>query len=222
MESSSNQLRQVFRRLSRAPLFTFITLITLTAGVGANTVAFSVLEGVLLKPLPYSRPDELVGVWHTAPGFNVKDLNAAPSNYFIYREQGQTFQDVGLYTGDSVSVTGIGEPEQLQALDFTDGVLPILGVQPILGRSFTREDDSAAKPETVMLSYGYWRRRFGGSPSVIGQRIILDAKAREIIGVLPKGFQFLDEEDPALILPFQFDRNKTNLGNFSYRALARL
>jgi len=217
-----NQLMLVLRRLVHAPMFTVITLITLAAGVGANTVVFSVLEGVLLKPLPYPHAEELIGVWHTAPGINLKELNAAPSNYFIYREQGQTFQDVGLYTGDSVSVTGIGEPEQLQALDFTDGVLPILGVQPILGRSFTREDDSPGKPETVMLSYGYWRRRFGGSPSVIGQRIILDAKAREIIGVLPKGFQFLDEQDPALILPLQFDRNKTNLGNFSYRALARL
>jgi predicted permease len=217
-----NQLKLVLRRLIHAPMFTVITLITLAAGVGANTVVFSVLEGVLLKPLPYPHPEELIGVWHTAPGINLKELNAAPSNYFIYREQGQTFQDIGLYTNDSVSVTGIAEPEQARALDFTDGVLPILGVQPILGRSFTREDDFPGKPETVMLTYGYWRRRFGGSPSVIGQRIILDAKAREIIGVLPKGFQFLDEEDPALILPFQFDRNKTNLGNFSYRALARL
>jgi predicted permease len=217
-----NQLKLVLRRLIHSPMFTVITLITLAAGVGANTVVFSVLEGVLLKPLPYPRAEELIGVWHSAPGINLKELNAAPSNYFIYREQSQTFQDIGLYTNDSVSLTGVGEPEQLRALDFTDGVLPILGIQPILGRSFTREDDSAGKPETVMLSYGYWRRRFGGSPSVIGQRIILDAKAREIIGVLPKGFQFLDEEDPALILPFQFDRNKTNLGNFSYRALARL
>ncbi len=217
-----NQLKLVLRRLIHAPMFTVITLITLAAGVGANTVVFSVLEGVLLKPLPYPHAEELIGVWHTAPGINLKELNAAPSNYFIYREQNQTFQDIGLYTGDSVSVTGIAEPEQVRALDFTDGVLPILGVQPILGRSFTREDDSPGKPETVMLSYGYWRRRFGGSPSVIGQRIVLDAKAREIIGVLPKGFQFLDEEDPALILPFQFDRNKTNLGNFSFRALARL
>src|SRR6266849_685287 len=222
MSSFRNQLRQVLRRLVHAPMFTVITLITLAAGVGANTVVFSVLEGVLLKPLPYPHAEELIGVWHTAPGINLKELNAAPSNYFIYREQSQTFQDIGLYTNDSVSVTGIAEPEQARALDFTDGVLPILGVQPILGRSFTREDDSPGKPETVMLTYGYWRRRFGGSPSVIGQRIILDAKAREIIGVLPKGFQFLDEEDPALILPFQFDRNKTNLGNFSYRALARL
>src|ERR1700731_2089482 len=91
MSTFNNELRQVLRRLRRAPMFTAITLITLAAGVGANTVVFSGLEGVLLKPLPYDRPDELVGVWHTAAGLNIGDVNMAPSNYFIYREQGQSF-----------------------------------------------------------------------------------------------------------------------------------
>src|SRR6202790_3562032 len=222
MSSFKDQLRQVLRRLGRAPMFTAITLITLAAGVGANTVVFIVLEGVLLKPLPYPHSEDLVGVWHTAPGINVKELTASPSTYFIYRSQGQTFQDIGLYTDDSVSVTGLAEPEQVRALEVTDAILPILGIPPLLGRAFTREDDSPGSPDTVMLTYGYWSRKFGGSPSVVGQRIVVDAKAREIIGVLPKGFHFLDEEDPVLILPFQFDRNKTFLGNFSYRALARL
>src|SRR5467141_5202780 len=108
MESFKSELKQVLRRLRRAPMFTAITLITLAAGVGANTVVFSVLEGVLLKPLPYPHSEELVGVWHTAPGLNIPELNMSPSNYFIYREQGRTFQDIGLYSGDSVSVTGLG------------------------------------------------------------------------------------------------------------------
>jgi len=99
-----NQLRQVFRRLARAPMFTAITLITLAAGVGANTVVFSVLEGVLLKPLPYPRAEDLVGVWQTAPGLNIKDLNVAPSTYFIFREQNQSFVDVGAYQYDGVGV----------------------------------------------------------------------------------------------------------------------
>src|ERR1700730_7079194 len=116
MNLLKNELRQVVRRLQRAPMFTVITLITLAAGVGANTVVFSVLEGVLLKPLPYSHAEELVGVWHKAPGINIPELNMSPSNYFIYREQGRTFQDVGMYQGDSVSVTGVAEPEQLPAL----------------------------------------------------------------------------------------------------------
>src|SRR5580658_9869760 len=130
------QLRQVLRRLGRAPMFTLITLITLAAGVGANIAVFSVLDGVLLKPLPYPHPETLVGVWHTAPGLNIDEINMAPSNYFVYRDQNRTFEDIGIYQGDSVSVTGHGNPEQVQALDVTDGVLPILGLKPVLGRWF--------------------------------------------------------------------------------------
>jgi predicted permease len=222
MNSFNNQLRQVLRRLGRAPMFTVVTLITLAAGVGANTVVFSVLEGVLLKPLPYSHAESLVGVWHTAPGINIPELNMSPSDYFIYREQGQTFQDIGLYSGDSVSVTGLGEPEQVPALNVTDGTLPILGVQPMLGRTFRREDDLPGAPQTILLTYGYWRRKLSGASSAVGRTLVVDGKERQIIGVLPKGFHFLDHEDPALIAPFQFDRNKTHLGNFSYEGLARL
>src|ERR1700728_2956714 len=96
-----DQLRQVLRRLGRAPLFTIVTLITLAAGVGANTVIFSVLEGVLLKPLPYPQPERLIGVWHKAPGINIPNMNVAPSLYFIDREQNTTFQDIGAYGTDS-------------------------------------------------------------------------------------------------------------------------
>ena len=222
MGSFRNQLRQVLRRLGRAPMFTVITLITLAAGIGANTVVFSVLEGVLLKPLPYPHSEDLVGVWHTALGINLPEVNMSPSNYFIYREQGRTFQDIGLYAGDSVSVTGIGEPEQVPALNVSDGTLAILGVQPALGRSFRREDDLPGAPQTVLLTYGYWRGKFGGNAAAVGQTLVVDGKARQIIGVLPKGFHFLDQMDPALIAPFQFDRNKAHLGNFSYEGLARL
>jgi predicted permease len=222
MNSFRNQLRQVLRRLGRAPMFTVITLITLAAGVGANTVVFSVLEGVLLKPLPYPHSEELVGVWHTAPGINIPELNMSPSNYFIYREQGHSFQDVGMYQGDSVSVTGVGEPEQVRALDVSDGTLPILGVQPTLGRLFRHEDDVPGAPLTAVLSYAYWQKKFGGDPNIIGRMLVVDGKGRQIIGVLPNGFHFLDQEDAAIFTPLQFDRNKTNLGNFSYEALARL
>jgi predicted permease len=216
------QLKQVFRRLAHAPLFTAITLITLAAGVGGNTVVFSVLEGVLLKPLPYPNPNELIGVWHTAPGINITDLNMAPSNYFIYREQNQTFQDIGVYNHDAVSITGVAEPERLDALDVSDGIIPLLGIPPMLGRSFSRQDDSPGGPDTVMITYGFWKKKFGGASSVIGQSITLDGKPREIIGVLPQRFHFLDWNDPAVLLPFRWDRSKTNLGNFSYTGLARL
>ena len=222
MGTFTDQLRQVLRRLGRAPMFTAITLITLAAGIGANVVIFSVLEGVLLKPLPYPDPDRLIGVWHTAPGINIKDLNMAPSVYFIDREQSTTFQDIGAYDGDSFSVTGTGEPQQVHGLKVTDGTLPLLGVVPALGRLFTRQDDSPEAPDTVLISYGYWREKFGGDPAVIGRSITADGKPREIIGVLPQGFQFLDDQDIAIIAPFKWDRSKTKLGDFSYRALARL
>src|SRR5258708_622599 len=136
MSEFKNQLRQMLRRLGRAPMFTVITLITLAAGVGANTVLFSVLEGLLLKPLPHPHSEDLVGIWHTAPGINIPELNMSPSNYFVYREQGRSFQDVGMYQGDSFSVTGIGEPEQVPGLNVSDGTLSILGAQPALGRLF--------------------------------------------------------------------------------------
>ncbi len=218
----SDQLRQVLRRLGRAPLFTTITLLTLAVGIGANTIIFSVVEGVLLKPLPYSHPEQLIGVWHAAPGIGIKELNMSPSIYFIDREQNTTFQDIGAYDGDSLSVTGSGEPEHVRGLDVTDGTLPALGVAPVIGRLFTRQDDSPGAPATVVLSYEYWQSKFGGASSVLGTAITVDGKPRQIIGVLPKGFHFLDQQDAALVLPFQWDRNKTKLGNFSQRALARL
>ncbi len=216
-----DQLKHVFRRLGRAPMFTAITLITLAVGIGANSAIFSVVRGVLLKPLPYPNADALVGVWQTAAGLNLKEVNASPATYFTYREESRTFQDIGLWNNDSLSVTGLAEPEQVDGLDVTDGTLPILGIPPVLGRRFTRKDDLPGSPGTVMLSYGYWQRRFGGSASVIGRRIIVDGRAREIIGVLPQYFRFMNLK-PALVLPFQLNRNEAFIGNFSYQAIARL
>lgn len=217
-----NELKRVLRRLGQSPMFTLITLTTLAAAIGANTAVFSVIEGVLLKPLPYPHPEELVGIWHVAPGLNLDDVNMSPSNYFIYREQNRTFQDVGVYQGDSVNVTGVGEPEQVRALDVTDGVLPILGVPPMMGRWFNHGDDIPGSPDTVILSYGYWRRKFGGDRSIIGRNITLDGKPHQIIGVMPQRFRFLDWQEQSFILPMKFDRSKTFLGQFSYEGVGRL
>ena len=216
------QLKQVLRRLARTPMFTAVTLITLAAGVGANTVVFSVLEGILLKPLPYPGSEQLVGVAHAAPGLHIDDLPGAPSNYFIYREQNHSFQDIGMITGDSASVTGLAEPEQVRVERVTDGITSILGIAPMLGRGFTRQDDSPGNPDTVILMHGYWQRKFAGDRGVIGQTIKVDGKPRQIIGVMPQKFQLPDQGNPALLLPFQFDRNKIFLGNFSYAMVARL
>ena len=222
MESVTTAFKQLFRRLRRAPLFTAITLITLAAGVGANTVVFSVLEGILLKPLPYPHSDELIGVWHNAPGINIAELNMAPSNYFIYREQNRSFVDVGLYSGDSVSITGRGEPEQVQSLVVTEGTLPLLGVVPQLGRIFNTQDAAPGTPDAVVITHGYWQHKFAGKADVIGQSLVVDGKPNQIIGVLPPGFHFLDWDDRPLLFTYKFDRNKVKLGNFSYQGLARL
>src|SRR5260370_12102639 len=203
-------------------MFTVVNLITLGAGVGANIAVFSVVEGVLLKPLPYPHPESLVGVWHTAPGLNLDDVNMSPSNYFIYREQGRVFQDIGLYQGDWVRVRGQGNSEEVHTRDVTEGVGRILGITPLLGRWFSRADATPGSPDTTMLGYGYWQSRFGADRSIVGRVIKVDGKLRQIIGVTPKEFRFLDGDQPALFLPLQFDRNKTTLGQFSYDGVARL
>jgi predicted permease len=222
MQSFLQQLKQVLRRLRLSPLFTTITLITLAAGIGANTLVFSVVEGVLLKPLPYPDPTRLVGVWHTAPGIQIKDLNMAPSHYFIYREQGQTFQDVAMYQGDSLSITGVNDPEQVDALDVTETLLPMLGVAPVAGRLFSADDAQSNAPKTAMVSYGYWMSKFGGDRSLVGRTVLTDGDSRLVVGILPRSFHFLDYRDPAVLIPFQFDRSKMKLGNYSYNGLARL
>ncbi len=216
------QLRHTVRRLGRTPMFTIATLLTLAAGIGANTAMFSVIEGVLLRPLRYPDPEQLVGVWHSAPGVDIKMLPMAPSQYFVYREQNRTFQDLGLYTGGSTNVTGVVEPERVPTVHVTDGTLPVLGIPPMLGRWFNRSDDMPGAADTVMLAYGYWLRKFGGDTSVVGRSIRVDGKPRQIIGVMPDRFHVLDWEDPALLMPLQLDRGKTTLGDFSFEAVARL
>ena len=212
---------RVARRLLRAPLFTFIAILTLALGIGANTAIFSVVRGVLLKPLPYDQPDSLVGVWLTAPGIGIPNLNLSPSWYLVFREEGRVFENIGLWDGGAVSVTGTGEPERVQTLTVTDGTLPLLHVNPILGRNFSADDDSPKGPERVLLAHAYWQRKFGSDPAVVGKSVTVDGRPREIIGVLPAGFRFLNQ-NPQIVLPFRFNRSELHVGNFSYQGVARL
>jgi len=205
----------------RSPMFTLVTLLTISIGVGANSAVFSVVTGVLLKPLPYPEPDALIGVWQTSAPLNIKDLNASPSDYFTFREENRTFQAFGLWNGGSVAVTGQAAPEQVQCVLVTEGTLNALGVGPFLGRWFTAEDDKPTAPETAILTYGYWQRKFGGNPAAVGSQLLVDGKLTAITGVMPQSFRFLDEK-AELILPMRFDRTKLHLGNFSYRGIARL
>jgi hypothetical protein len=141
LESLWADTKYVLRRLRRAPLFTAIALITLAVGVGANTVIFSVVNGVLLKPLSYPNPDRLIAVDHLSQQAGFKKMGISPSIYFVYREQNTTLADIGAYDGDELDVTGAGTPEHLRVLDVTDGTLPLMGISPALGRLFTRQDE---------------------------------------------------------------------------------
>jgi predicted permease len=214
-------MRHAIRRLASSPAFSVTAVVTLAAAIGANALIFSVVNGVLLKPLPFADPERLVGVWHVAPGIAPGEMNQAPSTYFIYREEGQVFQDIGLWDDTSVTITGRGEPEQIEALMVTDGTLPLLGVAPALGRTFTRADDAPGPADTMMLSHTYWMRAFNGSPAAIGQTLMVNGRGREVIGVLPESFRFL-RYNPAVVLPFRFNRAELFLGNFSYQGVARL
>src|ERR1700730_6037050 len=175
-------LQYVFRRLGRAPVFTAIALVTLGLGIGANTAIFSVANAVLLKPLPYHGAEQLMGVWHTAPGVVGLggNINCSPTMYFTYREQNRTFQEFGLWSNGGASVTGLGDPEQVRTLDVTYGVLQALAVQPAAGRWFSLADDTPGTPETAILTYGYWQRRFGGSESAGGRALTVAGKPRAI------------------------------------------
>ena len=166
--------RHVLRHLAAMPLFTGMAVLTLALGIGANTAIFSVISGVLLKPLPYPQSEELVALDHAAPGFDIPRAGAAPFLYFTYREEGRVFQDVAMWNTGTVSVTGVAQPEEVPALFATDGLLPILGVQPMLGRIFSRADDAPGGAETVVLTAGYWRAKFGGDRS--GDRPDRDAR----------------------------------------------
>ena len=222
MQKLWGDVRDSFRMLARNPAFSVAAIGVLALGIGATTAIFSVVNAVLIKPLPYPKADALVGIWHVAP--NVSgidgDINCTPTMYFTYRDENQTFQHIGVWTAGGASVTGVGEPEQLRALTLTYGTLDALGIQPVLGHWFSQADDTPGSADTVMLTYGYWQRRFGGDRSVIGRAMNVDFVPHTIIGVMPAEFGF--QNNPELILPLRFDRSKIFLGNFSYQGVARL
>jgi putative ABC transport system permease protein len=214
-------MRHALRRLFKTPVFSLTAIVTLGAAIGANALIFSVVNGVLLKPLPFFEPERLVGVWHVAPGVMPGPLPQGPSTYFIYREEARSFEDIALWDDGSVTVTGHGQPEQVDSLVFTDGVLPLLRVNAAVGRVFSKQDDAPGGPATVMLSHQFWRRVFNGNPSAIGQQLMINGRAHEVIGVLPEGFRFL-RYDPAVVTTLRLNRANVVLGQFNYQGIARL
>jgi predicted permease len=220
METFLRDVRHALRRLRRTPAFTAAVLLTLALGIGANTAIFGVIDSVLIRPLAYPDAEALVGIRHTTPASPNGISSSSPSMYFTYREQNRTFQRFGLWNSGGVGVTGVAEPALLRALFVTYGVLDALDEKPLLGRWFSAEDDSPGSPETVILTYGYWQRQFGGDRSVLGRAMIINSTPRTVIGVMAEDFRF--QSDPELILPARFDRSTVNLGTFAYQGIARL
>src|ERR1700733_13405707 len=226
VESLGTDLKLVCRRLGRSPGFAATVILTLAIGIGANTAVFSVLNSVLFKPLPYPNAEQLVAVRLIAPGAaGLADfsngLRLSSSMYFTFSEQNRTFQSLGVWSTGTGNVTGLAQPHEVRTAWVTDGVLQSLSVPPVLGRWLLPADQIPHGPKAVMLSYGYWQRRFGGDRSVIGRSIAIDAQPREIVGVMPKGFELVNA-DFDVIAPFAFDRNNQQLAGFGLQGIARL
>ena len=219
-------MRHGLRALRHNPVFTTVALLTIAIGIAANSAVFTVVNSVLLRPLNYPKADELLALHQIAPGAEgltdfENGLLLSPSMYFTYAEHNRTFQSLGVWIAGTANVTGLAEPEQVRTVAVSDGVLQALSVSPAVGRWLLQTDQVPRGPERVMLSYGYWQRRFGESPAVVGRNIMIDSRPREIVGVMRKGFQFADA-DFDVIVPLAFDRANVILAGFGYHGIARL
>ena len=226
LESLLADLKLALRRLRKSPGFSATVLLTLAIGIGANTAVFTVVDSILLKPLPYPQPEQLVAVWLHAPGAAglanfAEGLRLSPSMYLTFAEHDRTFQSIGVWVSGTANVTGIAQPEEVHTTFISDGVLQTLNVPPTAGRWILTADQAPRSHEVVMLSYGYWQRRFGGDPSVIGRNIEVDSKTREIVGVMPRGFEVVNR-DSDLLIPLAFDPRHQTLPPFGYNGIARL
>ncbi|MFN7934904.1 MAG: ABC transporter permease [Bryobacteraceae bacterium] len=213
--------RYALRRLSRSASFSPTAVITLGLGIGATAALFTVMDHVLLRPLPYPASDRLVALVHRAPGIHLETLRMSPSLYFTYREEARVFEDLALWNGGRATVTGMDEPEEARTLFVTHEFLRVLRVQPAIGRGFTPADGTPGAARTAILSDEYWKRRFASAPSAIGRHIVVDGNPHEIIGVLPADFEFLDEP-VSLVIPRRLRREEEVLIAFSEDGIARL
>ncbi|HYK62631.1 MAG TPA: ABC transporter permease [Bryobacteraceae bacterium] len=224
-EAFVRNLRHALRGLRHNPAFTAAALLTLALGIGANTAVFSVIDSVLLRPLPYPHPEQLVALRQLAPGAvgltGVSDgLLLSSSMYFTYAGGNRAFRSLGVFQGGGAVVAGLAEPEQVRAVFVSDGVLETLRVQPALGRWIGPADQKPGAQQTVMLSHGYLQRRFGGSRSALGRSLSVDSQPHAVVGVMPPGFRVANM-DFDLILPLQLDPTKRSVG-LQWRGIARL
>ncbi len=223
MEGVLRDARHAVRMIRTKPGFSVAALLSLSLGIGANTAIFSVLNAVLIRPLPYPRSDALVRVANrlVIQGHVFEDSDLSPGMYAACKGSARAFESFGVWTSGTATVTGLGDPEHLVSVTATQGVLPTLGVPAYIGRWFSSEDDSLGTPETVILSYGYWQRKFGGDPRALGRAILIDFIPRQVIGVMPRDFRFVNLS-PDILLPQRFPRSGLRPDELSYTGIARL
>ncbi len=196
-------LRYGLRMMRRNPGFTVIAIISLALGIGANTAIFSLVNAVLLRPLAFPEPDELVLVWEDAPERGTPQDTPAPANYADWKTQNQVFEDMAALAPRSFNLTGDGEPERVFTYGITANLWPLLGASPALGRSFTPGDDKPEASNVVIISHHLWQNRFGGDPDVLGKSLQLNGESHQVIGVMPAGFQLFQAATDAW-LPMKF------------------
>jgi putative ABC transport system permease protein len=221
MGSFTREVRQIIRKLLRTPSFTGIAVLTLAVGIGANTAIFSVVEGVLLRPLPYPDADRLVGLWHTAPGMDIDEFEQSNTSYTLYRERSNSFEEIGLVGRRAVTLTANGTPARIRAATATASLFRVLGVPPIRGRTFAETDDDPGGPAVAVVSYDLWTERFGQREDLLGQSVSINNEPFEVIGVMPPGFQYPSEQTQ-LWTPHVIGPEDMGLANFSYWGVGRL
>ena len=217
-------VRYAWRSLRRTPVFTATAVLTLAIGVGAVTAIFAVVDGILLRPLPYGHPEQLVGAWHDLPPLSFRHAQQTSATYFTYKRFARTISGIAAYSSGSANVadpSGNSEPRRLDAGFISADIVPLLEVPPRLGRSFSAEEDLPKGPAVVMISEGLWRSRFGADPHIIGRTLDVSGVAREIVGVMPEKFRF-PTSDTELWLPLALDPSNPFPGGFNYDAVARL
>jgi predicted permease len=224
-------LRYGVRMLVKKPSFTLVAIITLALGIGANTAIFSVVNGLLLHPLPYRNSERLAIIWTHSPGANVDQDWPSPGQYAAVVSQNSVFEEIAIAQGSNIILTGQGTPERLGVVRTSSNMFSILGAKPELGRVFLPEEDAGGKPTTVILSYGLWQQRFGADRNVLGQTLTLNGQNYTVVGVMPADFALGYEVMPTvgsvqqadLLLPLPLNADDFNHhGDENYNMLARL
>lgn len=189
LETVTQDIRYGARVLAKHKAFTIVAVVTLALGIGANTAIFSVVNELLLRPLPFRDPERITTLWEISPEGRHQNTTSR-ANFRAWREQSSSFEYMAAFTDQRVNLTDAGEPEELTVQIATADFFKVLGVEPLLGRTFLPEGQERGDQPITILSYGLWQRRFGGQPSIIGQQITLNGKKATVVGVMPRNFQF--------------------------------